>query len=380
LVRSSDEVTLELDGAWSPWPGRVHAKTAIVRFHDYNVEMQLVVTGARVNVDLLDLAARRFHATRVRARDVRFALRHKVVDVDGDEKRLPRFPKIPGFADPPLYRGSPSPPTPDSEYRSWTIHLDDVDVAVSEIWIVEYRYHGTARARGSFRLRPGRRLLVGPATLDIQAGSIHAGDAPVLEDVEGSIECTVRDFDVREPEGLEVLENVSATIRLDARRAHADVSRLYAAGEEAPFAGTGRLHAEVRVDDGALVRPTVLSVLSTDAVVRKGRFSVEGPTDLHFDLTETPEPRPRLRASSKRLAVRVTETPNDVTPLELTDPLMAVELDGADLSKPMAPSAATLEIPRFSLTDVRWINSRHDCEPISPPVHSTVCSLCLANW
>ena len=60
-----------------------------------------------------------------------------------------------------------------------------------------FRYQGTARATGAFRLVPATRLWVGPATLRFASGSVVTGPYDLVTNIEGAVDCTVHDFDVQ---------------------------------------------------------------------------------------------------------------------------------------------------------------------------------------
>ena len=72
-----------------------------------------------------------------------------------------------------------------------------MDVAVHELWVQMFRYQGTARATGAFRLVPATRLWVGPATLHFASGSVVTGPDDLVTNIEGTVDCTVHDFDVQ---------------------------------------------------------------------------------------------------------------------------------------------------------------------------------------
>src|SRR5690606_14172094 len=95
------------------------------------------------------------------------------------KRRLDAFPPIEGYLDPPVYKEPPPPPVPEEEDKRFTIELTSVDAKVLELWFLEYRYQGDARATGGFRLRPGRALRLDPATLNLNGGALTLGERTV---------------------------------------------------------------------------------------------------------------------------------------------------------------------------------------------------------
>ena len=68
---------------------------------------------------------------------------------------------------------APPPPLDEENYNLWTIHVEDVDVEVREVWAQMMRYEGDAHVVGAFRLRPAKRVWVGPADLEFRDGRFH---------------------------------------------------------------------------------------------------------------------------------------------------------------------------------------------------------------
>src|SRR5512142_2904861 len=72
-----EKLLLDYDSASSWLPGVVRVKGLRLRGRDPNVEWFFRIDQARISVSLADLAARRFHATRVLAWGLTFRLREK---------------------------------------------------------------------------------------------------------------------------------------------------------------------------------------------------------------------------------------------------------------------------------------------------------------
>gem|GEM_PF-1325556 len=215
---STDSIKLDFASAWSWWPGSVHARRAVVRMQDRNVQFVMRVANADVTLSLPDLLRHTLHATRVRADGVSVRFRHRIAPQSANAPFVAALPALEGFDDPPLIEaGPPTPPLTEAEYNLWTVHLDDVDAKVTELWVHTIRFEGSARASGSFRLRPAKRLWVNPAALELEAGTLTTGPHTIMSDVHGEVTCTVDPFDVEPIVGMGMFPFISAKVALSGR-------------------------------------------------------------------------------------------------------------------------------------------------------------------
>ncbi|HEY5959012.1 MAG TPA: hypothetical protein VIV60_20775 [Polyangiaceae bacterium] len=214
VVQSAQGIRFDYGSAYSVVPGRVHVDRLKLRFEDYNVQFELRIDHAVLDVSLHELALRRFHVLDVRAGQVSFRMRHKLHSVGQDAMRVASYPKIEGFADPPLYTGSRPPPIPDAQYHLWQVHIENVLADVNEIWILEYRFLGNAIAAGSFLLKPARWVMVKSASLTFQSGKLQTVESGATGALVGRIRCDVPGLDVRRLSGSEIFRAISADATL----------------------------------------------------------------------------------------------------------------------------------------------------------------------
>ncbi|HEX7672310.1 MAG TPA: hypothetical protein VF395_22095, partial [Polyangiaceae bacterium] len=211
----TNSVKGELGSGWTILPGRVHIRNLRITIQDHNVQSLIEIARADVVLSLHELPFMVFHATKVRGSGLVFRFRHRVMPESRDFPSVRAVPPIRGFEDPPLFEAwVPEPPIPDDKYNLWTVHLEDVDVHADELWVQQFRYVGKARAVGAFRLKAARTLWVGPAYLDLEPSRIVVDGHDAIDDFGGRIDCTVHPFDVRKPQGLEVLRYISTKLRL----------------------------------------------------------------------------------------------------------------------------------------------------------------------
>lgn len=211
---ATPDLQMQVGSAWTVRPFRFEVRDTTVRFEDKNVQFYLSVPKGTIDLDVAALRTQTFHLSRVRATGVGYYFRHRVVHPEDPvvARRLASYPKIPGFDPVPFYPiGAPPPPLTEAEYNLWTVWLEDVDADAQELWFLEYRYQGPARAFGSFKLKPVRRLSVA-AGLELQGGGLSIDPLGIADDVRGKVAVDVPDFDVNEPQGLDVLQKVDTRI------------------------------------------------------------------------------------------------------------------------------------------------------------------------
>ncbi|HEY6078190.1 MAG TPA: hypothetical protein VIW29_05270, partial [Polyangiaceae bacterium] len=228
-VASAEGFSLDYGKAYTLWPGHVRVRELSFRVEDYNIQFEVVLGDATVDIDLLRLPFKEFRVTRLDASGVRYRFRHKLITVGSDAERVAAYPPIRGFADPPYYRGVRPPPIADAEYDLWSLRIENVTAHATELWIMEHRLRGEAVARGSFVIKPARWVQVRPAKLEVISGKLTLGEHVVAERVQGSISCDVPDMWVQKSEGSQVFKEISARIKLSLAEGKLDFLSAYLA-------------------------------------------------------------------------------------------------------------------------------------------------------
>jgi hypothetical protein len=283
-VASADGIQLEYGAAFSIVPGKVHARRVRLRFEDYNVQFQLDVGNAVFEVSLHELVFRRFHVLSMRAHAVRFRMRHKVSEVGLNAVRLRSYPPIEGFSEPPIYRGTPSMPISDEDYRLWQVQLDQVIADVEELWVLEYRFEGRAVASGSFLLKPARWVDVQNAILTLHGGTLSTGGSGAQALVSGQLRSTVAGLDVRRWTGMQVFKAISAQAVLALRNWDLDFLNQYTKPRYG-VSTRGPLDVEVDVvlDHGTFTQSSRLLAKSVGFSVASAEWLTRGDLLLRLD-------------------------------------------------------------------------------------------------
>ncbi len=290
MFESTNSIDAHFRGAYTFWPGQIHVSKLRVIFQDHNVQWSLDLESADLKVRFRDLFARTFHASRVRGEGAVFRVRHRVDPWEKDRPPVAALAPIPEYVTPAVFEArAPEPAIPESEYNLWTVHLEDVDIGVQELWIQQFRYLGAGRARGAFRLRPARTLWVGPASLDLYAGRLLAGDHDLVGELRGRIECRIDPFEVKRPEGREVLRHISSDLHLRGRGVRLETAELF-------------LDPWTRVN--VISRPGALAL---DAIITRGRIDESSRLALNNEELTLLHPNFTLHFKQPSLTMRGTE-------------------------------------------------------------------------
>lgn len=280
LVNSRpEELLVDYRGAASWIPGHLSFDSLTLRSRDRNIEFEAALAGVTFRVSLVDLFRRRFHATRLRGRTLRFRLRERLTPEEATAVRLARYPRIEGYADPPLLPTTPPPPEPAK--GPWRIVIDDLEIAgVEEIWIDSWKWTGEGRVTGAFELLPGRQARVGPARLDVAEGTLRYGDSKVAERTRGAVWCDFPRFDSLTRPGNDVWKILSGGSDLEA-----DLGSLALlssdSGDPRLSGGAGTIRERIRMRDG--VGSVRVSVTARDLAVRTGKRQFRGSAQVDIE-------------------------------------------------------------------------------------------------
>jgi len=360
-VASADGMFLEYGSAFTWLPGRARVSDLSLRVEDYNVQFLLKIERAELNVALDELLHKRFHASGVRADGVSFFMRHKVHEAQGHGERLAAFPKIAGFADPPLYVGPHPPPIPDEQYDLWQVQIDDVIARAKELWFLEYRFQGDAEARGSFLVRPARQVRVEPAGLELRSGSLRVGSHVVARNVEGHLAVSVPDLQVQKVEGAAVAREVSLRAEFELTRGELDFLDVYREPGDPRVRGEAAWSVRARVQRGVVQPGTLLTgdapALAVTLPSDDGpSVSISGP--LRVDLAVTPPRAQELSLSVKTGALALQRIDQGAIAKLPSPTLENASLESviapSDLSQPLRVVSLRASLPRLHVPNLYW--------------------------
>ena len=353
---SKDESALKLEyrSAWSLYPGHVALRDLSLRYQDGNVQMLILLDRATLNINLLALTGRTLHVSKLTAERVTYRMRQKLESVEGQEERVRAFPPIAGFADPPVEHKVPKPPIPDDQYELWTIDLPDISATLREVWTMKLRYRGEGTVRGGFYVKPQRKLLVLPSVMLTHGGLFSLGDRELIRGGESRLDARLGPFDVRVPQGVEVLRYLSGEIHQSGELVLSSIAATYLPTDTAlqVTRGVGPVTVDIAIARGILAPSTRVTFHTDDVALNAPSLAVH--TDLrlvaHVD-TSTEKPA---------VVVETTLEHATGTPMEVRGARAMVDLGNADLAAPFAIVRASGAVTSAHSGDL------HAWQPLAP--------------
>jgi hypothetical protein len=356
VTGATEGLFLEIESGWTVWPGRVHVEGAELRFEDYNVQFSVALEEGTIDIALWQLPAKIFHLTRVRASGVRYLFRHKVESAKGLERRLALYPRIRGYADPPLFVGENTPPLTDEQYDLWTIQLEDVDATAKELWFLEYRFTGKARATGGFRLEPERDAQTELCKLTLD-GTLATGEQTVATKLVGWLHAQLDRHDPRRVEGALVFNEISINAELDAQLPSLRFTELYRSRDGVELSGgTGALHVRAQLEHGAWKENTTVRYETDSITVAQSPLRVVGPLVLNANIVQGGHDSSlELEATSPRLRLVARGTPEKIEPPRARAVRLALGTS-ASLTRPFELRAIKARL-KLELPELAWLNT-----------------------
>jgi hypothetical protein len=311
-------VHLDYHFAWSLFPGTVHASGVVLTVQDHVEQFRLAIDDLTACVLLQQLPARKFHADKVRARGITFAMRRRLSPADLTLDALRGLPLIDGLPTLPLKDPTVDDQTPDARYNIFSVWLEDIqgeDVRV--LWFDKLRLEGKAQVAGAFYLKPQREMYIAPGQLRIESASLHSDGDDVAKDVRGELELRVGPLDPRQMKPEKFARAASLTSDL---RAH--IQGLEFIGAKG---GAGEIHVAAQVQKGKLVEGNLIQI----------------------DLGETALPP----VKAEKLALWIGERHAVVALHEVSTPGARLSQARAELFGD-APDLADLQLPKSLLLDL----------------------------
>ena len=270
INKKPEEMFIDWDEAVSTWPGSVRLRNLRIRGSDPNVQWIVTVPEATLSYEVLTLARRTFRVTALRPKSIQFRLRQKVLAAQATPERLKNLPEIPGFPDPPLRDPDAKLGPPDP--NPWKVEVLDVATdAFDDIWVDAMRHRGNAALKGRFRLTPGHRAQIGPASVVFSGGEFALGPNPVMTETQGKLEATFADWDVQELVADKVWTVVTAKAELSGPTESVDfLEGLLQLGRGVHVSGgPGRLALAGGIEKG-------VASGSVELTAKKGRYARPG--------------------------------------------------------------------------------------------------------
>jgi hypothetical protein len=283
LINAKPEfLTLDYDAATSSWPGRLTIKNLRIRGSDPNVQWIIHLDDAEVEFSVLALAQRTFRCTSLRGTGLSFYLRNKIQPAAVKTTDITVLPPIPGFVDPPVREPGESLPPPDP--KAWMIDVRPISLDhFDDIWVDAYHFRGTARVDGSFRLRPGIYVQIGPAKLTFESGDVRIGAAMEGISVSGTVDTTFDPFEPLKVPDSRVFGVLSAEVKLVGGFQKLQALGLLFQRVGTLFeGGTGKATIDATIDHG--VAKGSIRAAVKGAAVQLYKYNLQGDADIFLQI------------------------------------------------------------------------------------------------
>jgi hypothetical protein len=277
------DVTLSFDADFIWWPTHIEGDDFELMVHDPAIQAQLNIDEYAVDWNPLALFEKKFHATKVRARGIRFELR-KTRLLPELCAQSPGLPVIPGQSLPPgvvegecleqVDTARAAGPEPERD-QVVKVQLDDVKAeGLNELWFERYRARGYAAFDGGWSFHPTFETRVDVSDFSSQPWTVHVDGRPVANRVRFDGVGHVDSLQLRELSGWQS----RVSLRGDIEGRGVDVSHLARA---MGHSGEGSLDVwvDLNVDSGA---PAYLAtrVRGSAITLEGGEFTVHGTPDV----------------------------------------------------------------------------------------------------
>jgi len=301
-------LTLSFEADWTWSPGHLAGRDLRLVIHDRAVQAELFIDAFAVEWRPWALLSRRFHATEVDARGVRFRLR-KTRMLDDLCAQPTGLPVITGQSLPPELVGDdcgdqletalPPGPKPKRD-RVFTVELEGATAAdVEEIWIERYRARGTGSFEGSWRFVPTFATALEGLRVDFEGWEIARDTEAIIGAARLHGGAEVEPLDLREGSKWDRNLSFTGTVALQQVGA-ARIAAPFLRGSQASVSGALDVYVDAQLDRG---RPRyVATLLEGHTVARIQDRTVRARPRLSLRL-QTPKTSSATRLSSGRLTL-----------------------------------------------------------------------------
>jgi hypothetical protein len=358
-VTSPDERLLELGSAWTLWPGRVHVRDFRFRLAEEDLELELRIERATVQIELGALVRRTFHVLHVDADGTRYRMRRLLDDPERHPLRARALARIEGLPDTPRARPEVDDPRPLEERKLWTLEITGIDARVAEIWIDELKYVGPGLIRGGFRFEPMREIEVRDSRVTLGPGPLGFGELrPIASRIEGSIGGHVETLDVSDdaPLGWPAFRHFTLHGALQADVADLGFVKAYAERSELEIGeGGGALELAFSLVRGRFGPEDRVEYRTARLDLGFKQVAARGDARVVLDTIERDgQQRGRARLAGRRIQIGVSSARPLATVRDFELELVG---DSVDLAKDWRAYAGHVKLPKIRLPELARLNA-----------------------
>lgn len=354
VTRQTEYTRLELrhGRAWMLWPTRVHVRDATILIDTYSYEFRADIEEGFIDIRLLALFDRRFHAQRIDATGVDAVFRRKV---DPSEAGDPKLAAFAPFEDTPPEVKTGEPKAQEDRDQSWGVDLDEVDAQVDALWVDEFNTVPCGRIHGGLHWTAGWEFEVPRTTVELVDASLWIGEHEAMGSIDGTGNVELASFVTADVPGAQVPAYLSFDVELHAQVRDPEAIAIYV-----PFVagrlsgGTGPLDAELHAKDGEFLPGSAVHVRTDEIVLAFPRdAAAKAAADVLLEVTGDGRPRVAVELRDGRLV-----TPNGTA---AHVPLARGSLTGerATMLDPWTAHDAHAEAQDIRVDDLRGISHLH---------------------
>jgi len=355
---ASEDLRVEISApAWSLIPGDIHMGRVRV-FMNGETQFYLSADNITAQVRILPLFRQRFEVSSLATKNVVFQMR---VQLDDDQVKSPRaqaFPPLPGLpGDPTLSRQAAT--KTEERGPNWTVRLDGIDVKVSELWFMEYRYQGDGRLQGGFERGPDI-LRIDTSVQDLGPGKLTFGAQQLISnDFQGQVEARIPLIDPSDHADTSFFEFVVARIDLQANLETLAHLSAYIPGHPPITGGAGPFAVHVGMQKGKLSPETAITYATADVDLKGNGVSFK--TDWKLDIGVGDEGatlgKPYVDSTSAATYVSVATYGKDAFTIQVLGHHEYAVLDSAQIGGETKVESARIHLPQIVSEDLDDLDS-----------------------
>lgn len=358
LLRTED-LRVEIENpAYSIIPGHIELRKVGVYM---NAMPQFVLKADDVSarIRILPLFQRRLSLSWLGAENVSYRMRLPRKKGEVDTARTRAFPPLHGLpglnakAEEELDKSESSDPL-------WTVHVENVDVRVRDLWFFEYHYVGDGRLRGGFERGPDV-LRVATSVQDLGPGRLYFGEKDTIaENFGGQLRAEIPEVDPSQHADLSFFDFVKATADLDA-----DVKTLKHVSAYIPAQvseGAGPLNVLLELDQGKLADNTRITFETDELNLQGDGWGVKTDWSLDIEVSESDESRasdkedtaqvPRLTSKQEQAYVSWSTGGNTSFTVQLLESSQKAALMSSKIGEDFEVRSASVSLPKIISKDL----------------------------
>lgn len=348
------EVLIEWQSAFSPFPGFVFVRGITGRIQDSGIQLAFQLPVASVGIFLPSLMQKEFRTTHIRGQGLAFQLRLRRDPKDIQSSHYLTLPPIPGL---PGFEREPEP-SPQGKGEPWHIRLGGIALErVREIWIEEYRFAGQARVGGGFHLIPGRLAEVFPSYVFTRDGEVFLGGNRVADEVNVDIEAKLEEFLSSDVSGMKIFNQLTGSVRGEARIDNIRFLNYYL--RRAKWlrldGGAGRLTVKMQARRGVFDDASKLEIASRNIEAHLWRQTARGEGIASWHVLKNGDRKGVLKVELGDYEITHPDTKDS----RIVGKHLLVEAHTPDLKIEDAFErlGVKIRIPEASITNLRYFNA-----------------------